>query len=29
MVIKLKNINKSQTYLKDEDCRHVRKVKIP
>ena len=28
MVIKLKIINKSQTYLEDEDCRRVRIVKL-
>ena len=29
MVIKLKIINKSQTYLEDEDCWRVKRVKIP
>ena len=29
MVIKLKIINKSQTYLEDENCGRVRRVKYP
>ena len=29
MVIKLKIINRGQTFLEDEDCQCVRKVKIP